>query len=115
MLIHSRSNATLVAEHRRALRSLTRCGSELPFAIDVPAELEIEPPDIVRLLVQQSGLTAREGWVEPEPAFRRTRRLHADIGDEEMVLENLAGEIQPQHRSNGAAAAIRGNRIVCRH
>ena len=43
--------------------------------IGVRAELEVDAPDVVRLLVQQSRTAVVEGRVEPEPALGRKSRL----------------------------------------
>ena len=83
-------------------------GLLLGLGVGIPAELEIDAPDIVALLVQQHALAAVEGRVEPEPALglapRRCapcalRRLHHHVGDQEAVLEELAGELRADHRA----------------
>ena len=40
---------------------------EFPFAVDVPAELEIDAPDVVGLLMQKRQIAGLEIWLEPEP------------------------------------------------
>ena len=86
----------VLAEHAAHARCRTLLRVELGLAIDVPAELEIEPPDVVRLLVQQRRLSARKRRIEPEPAFGGPLRLHADVGDQEMILEHLAYELETE-------------------
>ena len=36
-----------------------------------------------------------ERRIEPEPALGRERRRHLDVGDQELVLEHLSGELRP--------------------
>src|SRR5437868_11781960 len=71
--------------------------SDACAAIDVPAELKVEPPDIVGLLVKQRRLARIEGRIEPEPALGRARLLYFDIGNEKVVLEDAPVEIQAHH------------------
>ena len=86
----------VVAEHARdagphILRLLFDRG------IGKPAELQVDPPDIVGLLVQQRGASGMERWIEPEPALGRKRRRHLDVGDQELVLEHLPCEFRTHH------------------
>ena len=46
-------------------------GLPLRVRIGVGAELKVDAPDVVGLLVQQRRLAVMEGRVEPEPALGR--------------------------------------------
>jgi len=67
--------------------------------------------------MQQHGLARVERRVEPEPALgpRRVQPARAGaggqphVGDQEAVLEHLAGEAQAQQRAGGAAGAVAGH------
>src|SRR4029079_9200965 len=54
-------------------RLLFGCG------IRKPAELQVDPPDIVRLLVQQRRSSGVERRVEPEPATARKSPRHSSL------------------------------------
>ncbi|MCY1375696.1 hypothetical protein D9M69_631290 [compost metagenome] len=64
------------------------------FRVGVPAELEVDAPDVVALLVQQHALVGVERRVEPEPALGREVSLHDHVGDQEAVLEHMAFDVQ---------------------
>ncbi|KAF1854017.1 hypothetical protein Lal_00005231 [Lupinus albus] len=81
----------------------------LLLRVGIPAQLEIQAPDIVGLHVQQGRLLAVEGRVEPEPALRREIGLHHHVGDQEAVLEHLALELQPQHLAHRRLGAVAGD------
>src|SRR3954462_8252577 len=82
------------------------------YRVSIGMELEIDPPDIVRLLVQQRGAPGMERWVEPEPTLGRKFRRHPDIGDQELVLENFTGEFRPDHPTQRRPSAIAGRHMV---
>ena len=77
-----------------------------------PADLEIDPPDIVGLAVQQGRGARFEPRFEPEPAFGREIGFHRDIGDQETVLEHLADKAQPQHAAQRAGGAVAADQPV---
>src|SRR5690606_14760199 len=58
--------------------------------VRIPAELEIDAPNVVRLAVQEHGLIGMERRVEPEPALGREVGFKLDVGDQEAVAEDLA-------------------------
>ena len=60
-------------------------------------KLQIDPPDIVGLLVQQRRAPGMERRIEPEPALGRKLRRHLDVGDQELILEHLGGEFRAHH------------------
>ena len=76
---------------------MTFSGLLFLFLVDVPAKLEIDAPYAVRLLVQQGRLAAVEGRVEPEPALGREVGVHHHVGDQKVVLEDAADEIEAEH------------------
>ena len=78
------------------------------FAIDVPAKLEVETPDIVGLFVKERRLAAIEGRIEPEPAFGRAVALHLDVGDQEIVLEDATLEFKAQQIAHRGTIAVAG-------
>ena len=76
-------------------------GPFLELGIGGGRQLEIDPPDVIRLAVEQSGATGMKGRIEPEPALGRIVAPHPDIGDQELLLEDLPGKIEAEHRPNG--------------
>ena len=72
-------------------------------------ELQIDPPDVIRLLVQQRGAAGMERRIEPEPALGRKLRRHLDVGDQELVLEHLAGEFRADHPAQRGFCAVAGD------
>ena len=85
-----------------ALRAALRLG------VGVPAELQVDAPDVIRLFVQQGGLVAVERRVEPEPALGRELGPHHHVGDQEAVAEGFADEWQAEAAPHEAARAIGG-------
>ena len=75
-------------------------------------ELQVDPPDVVGLLVQQRGAAGMERRIEPEPALGRKRRRHLDVGDQELVLEHLACEFRAHHLPQRRARAVAGDDIL---
>ena len=71
-------------------------GLPFMFCIGIGGKLQIYPPDIIRLLVQQAGLPRMKGRVEPEPALHREGCCHAHIGNQKLVFKLLTHEIQPK-------------------
>ena len=74
-------------------------------------ELQIDAPDIVGLLVQQRRAPGMERRIEPEPALGRKRRGHLDVGDQELVLEHLAGKFRADHLPQRRARAVAGDDV----
>ena len=97
-----------VAEHPRDPRP-DIFGQPLDGRVGIAAELQVDAPDIVRLLVEQRRAAGMERRIEPEPAFGGERGGHPDVGDQKLVLEHLAGEVGADH------AAQRRARPVARH
>ena len=87
-------------------------GVRFGLGVAVPAELEIDAPDIVGLAVQQHRAAAMEGRVEPEPALGREVGLHHHVGDQEAVAEHLADEGQAQAFAHEAVGAVAGQQPV---
>ncbi len=87
-------------------------GTPVGFGIGVPAELEVDAPDVVGLTMQEHRLVGMEGRVEPEPALGREWSLHPHIGDQESIAEDLTLRLQSEHRANGAARAVGRDQIV---
>ena len=82
------------------------------LAVDIPAHLEIDAPDVVGLLVDQRGLSGIERRVEPEAPDRGEVRFHAYVGNQEVVLEYPAYEIQSQGLPYRAAMPVRGDQVI---
>ena len=89
---------------------ILRLDARLP--VDVPAELKIEPPDVVGLFVEQRRLPAVERRVEPEPALGREITLHANVGDEEIILEDAPVEVETERFAHGRLAPVAGDQPV---
>ena len=103
----------VVAEHARdprphILRLL------LDRGIGIAAELQIDAPDVVGLLVQQRRAPGMERRIEPEPALGRKFRGHLDVGDQELVLEHLPGKFRADHLPQRRARAVAGDDIAAR-
>ena len=86
-------------------------GLLLDRGIGIAAELQVDAPDVVRLLVQQRRTSGVERRIEPEPALGRECRRHLDVGDQELVLEHLAGKFRTNHPPQGRARAVAGNDV----
>lgn len=80
--------------------------------IGVPAQLEVDAPDVVRLHVQQHGLIGVEGRVEPEPALGREIGLHLHVGDQEAVAEDAAVAFLADQLAHRRARAVAGDQPV---
>ena len=98
----------VVAEHTcdprpHILRTL------LDHGVGVRMKLQVDAPDIVRLLVQQRRPPGMERRIEPEPALGRKRRGHLDVGDQELVLEHLPCEFRTDHLPQRGARAVAGD------
>ncbi len=88
------------------------CGFFRLVRIGIPAELEIDSPDIVGLPVQQHALVAMERRIEPEPALGGEAGLHLDVGDQEAVLETAAVAFQAEQTAQRRARAVAGDDMV---
>ena len=96
---HARDDALALALQRR---------------VGVPAELEVDPPHAVGLLVQQRALPGVEGRVEPEAALGRQVGIHADVGNQEAVAEHPAVRLQAQQLAQAGARAVAGRHVAGR-
>ncbi len=81
----------------------------LGHRIGIRIELQVDPPDVVGLLVQQRRASGMERRIEPEPALGRERRRHLDVGDQELVFEHLACEFRADHLPQRGARAVAGD------
>ena len=85
-------------------------GLLLGFGVGVPAELEVDAPDVVGLAVHQHTLAGVERRVEPEPALGAVGgkgfAVEHHVGDQEAVLEDLALDVQPERAAHRAARAV---------
>ena len=84
----------------------------LDLGIRLRPQLQVDAPDVVRLLVQQGRLPRMERRVEPEPALGRKIGRHLHVRDQEAVVEDLAAEFQPQHVAQGGFRAVAGDQPV---
>ncbi|MCY1509034.1 hypothetical protein D9M68_433630 [compost metagenome] len=80
--------------------------------VGVPAELEVDAPHAVGLLVQQHALAGVERGVEPEAALGGQLRVHRDVGDQEAVAEHAALGFLPQHLAQVGARAVAGGHVA---
>ena len=101
----------VLAEHRLQARA-DALGLALLDRVGVPAELEVDAPDVVGLLVQQGRLAGVERRVEPEPALGRVVGRHLDVGDQEPVLEHPALEREAHELADLGARAVAGDQPV---
>ena len=62
--------------------------------------------------MHQRRLAGMEGRREPEPALGREICGHVHVGDEELVLERDAGEIEPEQAADRRAGAVGGDQPV---
>ncbi len=69
----------------------------LGHGIGVGTELQVNPPNIVRLTVQQRRTPGMKRRIEPEPALAGEIRGHLDVRNQELIFEHLAGEIRAYH------------------
>ena len=97
-----------VAEHALQARQHV-LGTPLQVGIGAGPELEVDTADVVGLLVEQRRAPVMEGRVEPEPAFGGQVGVELDVGDQEALLEALAGEIEAEQPAQGRAGAIAGD------
>ena len=84
------------------------------LGIGVAAELDIDADDIVGLAMQQYRIGRMKGWVEPEAPLLGQLALEADIGDQELVAEDLAFIGQSHQVANRTAHPVAGHDIVRR-
>ena len=92
-----------------------RSGRFSLFRIGVPAELEVDAPDVVGLPMQQRRLVAMKRRVEPEAALGRKAGAHQNVGDQEPIVEDLSFAFEPEHVANRAARAVGGDQPVGMH
>ncbi len=97
------------------MRGTMRSGRFSLVRIGVPAELEVDPPDIVGLAMQQRRLVAVKRWVEPETALGRKAGAHRNVCDQEPIVEDLSFAFDPEHAANRAARAVGGDQPVGMH
>ena len=76
------------------------------FGVGVPAQLKINAPDVVALLVQQHALFGVKWRIKPKPPLGRVIGLHDHVGDQKAVLKHTALNVQTQMAANGAARPI---------
>ncbi len=101
-----------LAQHR-VHAGAHRLGAQLGVPVDVPAELEVDAPHVVGLLVQQRRLSgAFERGLEPEPALGGEGGRHPHVGDQEVVLEHAALEREAGHAAHRRARAVAGGEPV---
>src|SRR5437868_11745933 len=89
--------------------------SLLDRRIGIGMELQIDTPDVIRLLVQKRGAPGVKRWIEPEPAFGRKFRRHLDVSNQKLILENFASEFRTHHLSQRGSRAVAGDDIVGTH
>ncbi len=80
--------------------------------VRIPAQLEVDAPDIVGLPVQQHRLVGVKGRVEPEPALGREIRRHLDVGNQEPVAEDAAVAFLADELAHGRARAVAGDQPI---
>ena len=80
--------------------------------IGLRAELQIDAPDIVGLAMHQRRLAGMKGRREPEAALGREIRRHVHVGNQELVLEGHAGEVETEQAADGRARAVGGDEPI---
>jgi hypothetical protein len=92
-------------------------GSLFGLGVGIPAELEVDAPHRVGLLVQQHALAGMERRVEPEPALGREVHcvLEAHVGDQEAISERAALGFLADQRAHARARAVAGHHVLGSH
>ena len=76
----------------------------------IPAQLKVDAPHVVALLVQQHALAAVKRGVKPEPALRgEVRFLHHHVGNQKAVLKEVPGKVGTRHAPGVAVGTVGGN------
>src|SRR5436309_471453 len=97
------ANSVSLASDSTALRYRASCG-ELGA---------IKSVDRVR--VHKRGAPGVKRWIEPEPAFGRKFRRHLDVGNQKLILENLASEFRTHHLPQRGSRTVAGDDIIGAH
>ena len=100
--------ARLGTEHQ-AQPAIDVLGLLLLLGVGIAAELEVDAQHIVGLAVQQHRVGGMERRVEPETPLLGQFVEQPDVGDQELVVEDLAFERQAEHVAHGAAHAVAGD------
>src|SRR5213075_1836043 len=88
-------------------------GPALELGVGLPAELEVDAPDTVGLLVQQHALARMKRRVEPEAALgRKIHRVHPDVRDQEPVAKLAALRLEPEQRAQRRARTVAGRHMT---
>ena len=86
----------VMAEHTRDPRPYM-VRALLDRRVGKGTQLQVDAPDIVRLLVQQRRAAGVKRRIEPKPALGREFRRHLDVGDQELIFKQLPGEFRAHH------------------
>ena len=101
----------VVAEHARNPRP-HEFRLLLDRGVGAAIKLQVDAPDIVRLLVQQCRSSRVKRRVEPEPALGRKFGRHLDVSDQKLILEHLPCELRAHHLPQRRARAVAGHDII---
>ena len=92
--IEARRSDDLLDPWRDALRTA------FLFRVGIGSKLQIDPIDVVGLLVEKRRLAVVKGRFEPEAALRRKVEIQLDVRDQKSLFENFAFKVQPQFRAD---------------
>ena len=77
--------------------------------------LEIEPPNVIRLHVQQSRGRIRECWRKPETAHRRHVGLCLDVRYQKLVIKSASLEFKTQRFSAKTSRSVCSDQPITIH
>ena len=80
--------------------------------IIVGAELPVDAPDRVRLLVHERNVALVEGRIEPEHALRRKVERHLHVADHEVLDELVTLERNAEQAAHARAHAVAGDHPI---
>src|SRR5262249_4285160 len=86
--------------------------SLLELKVAIPGELQVDPPDVVRLLVQQGGRARMKWRLQPEPPLRRKIGGHFHVDDQKAVRKGLTDEFKAETATHSRAYAVCGDHPV---
>jgi hypothetical protein len=81
--------------------------------ISIPSKLEVDPPHVIWLPMQQYGLVGVKWRVKPKPAVGRESRFYFHVGDQETILEGPPAAVEAERTAHSTTCAIGRDHILC--